>query len=63
MPTDKPTLVNRGIYRGISEIDKEAREMSRGQKYDVSSTIKSCDVLVPSKNKYNSNAITNIVGS
>lgn len=51
MPTDKPTRVSRGICRGTSEID-DATGMSREQKYDVSSTIKPCDIFVPSKDKY-----------
>lgn len=63
MPTDKPTLVNREICQETSEIGRDVREMLREQKYDVSSTIKSCDILVPSKKKYNSNAITNVVGN
>jgi len=54
MPTDKPTLASRGICRGTSVTDKDARGMSREQKYDVSSTIKSCDILVPSMDKYSS---------
>lgn len=52
MPTDKPTHVSRGICRGTSETG-EATEMWREQKYDVFSTINPCDILVPSKDKYN----------
>lgn len=63
MPTDKPTLANRGICQGTSVTGREARGISREQKYDVSSTIKSCDILVPSMDKYSSNAITSVVGS
>lgn len=58
MPTDKATLAS----RGINVTEREAREISRGQKYDVSSTIKPCDVLVPSKDKYSSNAISSVGG-
>lgn len=61
MPTDKPTFGNREICQEINEIGSEAREISREQKYDVSSTIMSCGILVPSKDKYaSSNAIINV---